>query len=300
MTPAEDGPDTSADGGVATAPASGVAAGSVSGAGLADSPVLAIASREYRLAVRSRWAAGVALLFALFSGAVVQFGATAVGPGRFGAVVATIAELGVYLVPLAALAMGYDAVVGAHERGSLELLFALPVSKARVVAGVYLGRAGVLAGAMLLGFLPGALLTLWYVGVAGIGTYAATALAAVLTAWAMLGVAVLLSTVAAEKTHALGAALAVWLWVALLHDLVALGAVAGLDLGGRAVAAAVLLNPVDCFRVLALAQVDVVAGGFGSVLAAAGLSTPTVAGALVAWVAVPVGVAARLVRRRRL
>jgi Cu-processing system permease protein len=80
---------------------------------------------------------------------------------------------------------------------------------------------------------------------------------------------------------------------------VALAAIAGLDLGSRAVAVAVLLNPVDYFRVLALSQVDVVAGGFGSVLAAAGLSVPVVAAALAGWVVVPVAVAARLLGRRR-
>jgi Cu-processing system permease protein len=267
---------------------------------LADSSLLTIARREYRLAVRSRWALGVALLFGFFTAAVVQFGASSVGPGRFDAVIATIAELGVYLVPLTALAVGYDAIVGADERGSLELMLALPVTKGRVVVGTAIGRAAVLSGAMLLGFVPGALLTVRYLGIASVGPYAAVALAAVLTACAMLGVAVLVSTVARTKTHALGVSLAIWLWVALLHDLVALGAVAGFDLGSGAIAAAILLNPVDCFRVLALSQVDVVAGGFGSVLAQAGLTTPIVAAALVAWVVVPVGVAAKLIQRRRL
>lgn len=267
---------------------------------LADGGLVTIARREYRLAVRSRWALGVALLFGFFTAAVVQFGASSVGPGRFDAVVATIAELGVYLVPLAALAVGYDAVVGAHERGSLELLLALPVSPGRVVVGTALGRATVLVGSMLLGFVPGGLLLVRYLGVASVGPYAAVALAAALTGCAMLGVAVLLSTVARTKTHALGASLAVWLWAALLHDLAALGAVAGFDLGSGAIAAAVLLNPVDCFRVLALSQVDVVAGGFAGVLAQAGLSTPVVAAALIAWLVVPVAVATRLIRRRRL
>jgi Cu-processing system permease protein len=174
------------------------------------------------------------------------------------------------------------------------------VTKGRGVVGTAVGRGAVLSGARLLGFSPGALLTVRYLGLASVGPYAAVALAAVLTACAILGVAVLVSTVARTKTHALGISLAIWLWVALLHDLVALGAVAGFDLGSGAIAAAILLNPVDCFRVLALSQVDVVAGGFGSVLAQAGLTAPMVAAALVVWVVVPVGVAAKLIQRRRL
>ncbi|MFC7021015.1 MULTISPECIES: ABC transporter permease [Haloarcula] len=293
-------PAVESDGGYTSAAATGELRADGGRLRLPDWPVLTVAAREYRLAVRSRWALGVVLLFGLFSGAVVQFGATSVGPGRFDAVVATLAELGVYLVPLAALAFGYDTIVGADEQGSLELLLSLPVSQGRVVTGAYLGRSAVLGGAMLLGFVPGALLTVRYLGLGSLGTYAAVALTAVLMACAVLAVAVLVSTLVAEKAHALGVALALWLWMALLHDLVALGVVATLDAGGTAVAAAVLLNPVDCFRVLALSQVDVVAGGFGAVMAQAGLSVPVVGAALLGWTVVPMALASRAISRRRL
>lgn len=267
---------------------------------VADSSTLAVAGREYRLAVRSRWAAGIVLLFGLFTTAVVRFGASSVGPGRFDAVIATVVELGVYLVPLVAFAVGYDVVVGADERGSLEILLSLPVSRGRVVVGTLLGRGAVLAGAIAIGFVPGGALTALTFGSGGLGTYALVALAAALTACAVLCVAVLVSTVAPTKTHALGGSLALWLWFVLLHDLMALAAVASLDLGSTAVAAAVLLNPVDCFRVLALSQVDVVAGGFGAVMTQAGLSTPLVVAALCGWIGFAATAAARLLGRRQL
>lgn len=262
--------------------------------------VAAVALREYRLAVRSRWALGIALLFGLFTTAVVRFGTSAVGPGRVDAVVATVVELCVYLVPLVAFAVGYDAVVGADERGSLELLLSLPLSRGRVAVGMFLGRAAVLGGAVLLGFVPGGAVTALSLGVGAVGPYAVVALTASLAGCAILGVAVLVSTVAPTETHALGGSLALWLWFVLLHDLAALGAIAAFDLGGSAVAAAVLLNPVDCFRVVALSRVDVVAGGFGAVMARAGLTTWSAVAALAAWTVAPVALAARLLVRRRL
>jgi Cu-processing system permease protein len=88
---------------------------------------------------------------------------------------------------------------------------------------------------MLVGFLPGGLLLVLSLGAGGLGAYAGVALAAVALGWAVLAVAVLVSTVAAEKTHALGLSLAVWLWVVLLHDLVAFAAVAARLLGRRRV-----------------------------------------------------------------
>lgn len=242
----------------------------------------------------------MAVLFGVFTAAVVAMGASEVGPGRYDAVAASLTELGVYLVPLVALAFGYDAIVGPATSGRLEPLFALPIPLGRIVIGTFLGRAVALAVALLLGFVPGGAATVLLGGVPLLGRYAVVALAAVAAACAFLGLSVLISTLAREKTHALGAVLLAWLWFVLLFDLLALGAVAAFDLSGTAVGLMVLLNPADCFRVVALSQLDVVSGGTGAVLAAAGLSVPVVVLALAIWTVGSVLLAARLVHRRRL
>ncbi|WP_336035436.1 ABC transporter permease [Halobacterium yunchengense] len=259
-----------------------------------------VAVREYRLAVRRRWAVGVAVLFALFSASLVFLGGSGVGPARVDAVLASFAQVGVYLVPLAALAVGYDAVVGADESGSLELLAALPLSSASVVVGKYLGRAAALGGGMLVGFAVGGALLVRYAGASALGAYAAVVLSAVAAALAFLAVSVLASTLAGEKTHALGAVLATWVWFVLVHDLAALGLVATLDLPQWAVSAAVLLNPADLFRVLVLSGIPTTAGGIAGVLETASLEPTALAAALAAWTAVPLAAAVAAFRRRSL
>jgi Cu-processing system permease protein len=257
-----------------------------------------VAVREYRLAVRRRWAVGVAVLFALFSTALVFLGGSSVGPARVNAVLASFAQLGVYLVPLAALAVGFDTVVGADESGSLEMLLALPLSSGSVVVGKYLGRAAALAGGMLAGFAVGGALLVRYADLAVLGQYAVVALAAVASALAFLGVSVFASTLASEKTHALGGALAAWVWFVLVHDLAALGLVATLDLPSAVVSAAVLLNPAELFRVLVLRGIPTTAGGIAGVLETASLSGPILLVALAAWLAVPVAAATVAFRSR--
>ncbi|MFB6072542.1 MAG: ABC transporter permease [Halobacterium sp.] len=257
-----------------------------------------VAVREYRIAVRRRWALGVAVLFALFSVALVFLGGSTVGPSRVPAVLASFAQLGVYLVPLAALALGFDTIVGADESGSLEMLLALPLSSTAVVVGKYAGRAVALAGGMLAGFAVGGALLVRFAGVGVVGAYAGVALAAVAAALAFLGVSVLASTLASEKTHALGAALAAWVWFVLVHDLVALGLVATFDLPGAAVSAAVLANPADLFRVFVLRGVSTTAGGIAGVLADTALTTPVLVAALAAWIVLPVAAATVAFRRR--
>ncbi|MFB6269053.1 MAG: ABC transporter permease [Halobacterium sp.] len=257
-----------------------------------------VAAREYRVAVRRRWAVGVAVLFALFSTALVFLGGSGVGPARVDAVIASFAQVGVYVVPLAALAAGYDTIVGADESGSLEMLLALPLSDTAVVVGKFVGRAVAVVGGMLLGFAVGGALLVRYAGVGVLGSYAWVVLSAAGAALAFLGVGVLASALASEKTRALGGALAAWVWAVLVHDLVVLGAVASFGLPQWVVSAAVLANPADVFRVLVLQSVPTTAGGIAGVLAGTGLTAVTLGGALAAWVFATVGGAVLAFRRR--
>ncbi|WP_435096714.1 ABC transporter permease [Halorubrum sp. N11] len=263
--------------------------------------VFVVAVTEYRLAVRSRWALALTGLFVVFGAMILTFSGSAVGPEGAERVVASLTSLAAYLIPLSALALGYDAIVGREDEGWLAVVFSLPVRRSEVVAGTYLGRLTVLAGATVLGFgFSGALLVREF-GIGEWTSFLGFLVGAVAAGAAFLAIAVLLSTIAREKTHALGAALLVWVWFVLIHDLIALGVVAAFELPDAVLSAFVFSNPVSTFRVLVLSGLGTTAGGgFTAVLAGSSLSTASLAAALAAWCLIPVAAAARLVRRRRL
>ena len=300
------GERSEADGGTVT-PAEALETGSrretatedESGLGAWFGPVRSVARREYRLAIRRRWALGMTVLFGVFAVGIVLFGGSSVGPTRYGALLATLVELGVYVVPLVALVAGYDTVVGAAARGSLDMLFALPVSRPQLLVGKYLGRLAVLGGAIAVGLGAGGVLAVQSVGLAGAGSYATVLLAAVLTGAAFLSVSVLVSTLASKPTHALGGVLVAWLWFVLLHDLAAIGLVAAVELPEALLAATVLANPADVFRLFVLSGLETAPGGFAAVLAEMPLSAPVLLAALVAWIVVPLAVAALRIRHRQ-
>lgn len=261
-----------------------------------DERLLAVATQEYRLAFRNRWAFALTGLFALVGVLLVGFGGSTVGPSDPDAFVASLVVLSTYLLPLAALAFGYDAVVGPAENGWLDVVFALPIPRSRVVAGTYLGRATTLAGATLVGFGIAGVALVARVGSVGVGAYGVFVLAAVGVGCAFLAVSVLISTVVTEKTRALGLALLAWVWFVLAHDLVALGIISAFDLPEIALSAMVLANPADVFRVLVLSQLETASAGLASVLAAANLSTAVLTAGLLAWIVGPMLIAAQIVR----
>ena len=263
--------------------------------------VLALAATEYRLAMRGRWAIALTGLFAIFTLGLLTFSGAEVGPEGYDRTVASVAALAVYLVPLAAIAFGYDAVVGAEETGWLQALFAQPVRRGSIVLGTFAGRAVVLAGAVIVGFGAPGLFVLQEFGVAGWPTYVGFVLATVALALAFLALGVLVSTLAPGKTLALGLALLAWAWFVLVHDLLALGLIAAFGLPDAAITAMVLSNPTGVFRVLVLSGLGAAGeAGFAAIHAAAPVSPAVLVATLLAWIALPVTVAAVALRRRRI
>jgi drug/metabolite transporter (DMT)-like permease len=107
--------------------------------------ILTIAAKEFRDRMRNRWVLAVALVFTVFSLVIAYFGGAQQGAVGFRSIeftIASLVSLVIYLIPLIALLLGFDAIVGERERGSLDLLLALPITRLELLLGKYLGLAG--------------------------------------------------------------------------------------------------------------------------------------------------------------
>ena len=116
------------------------------------SRILATATTEFRIALRNRWVAISVLMMALFSLVLSAAGAAptgTVGVDRLSVVVASLTSLSVYLVPLVALLMSFDAVAGEVERGTLALLLTYPVSRAQILLGKLMAHLAILTLAVV-------------------------------------------------------------------------------------------------------------------------------------------------------
>jgi len=257
-------------------------------------PILAMARKELRDRLRNRWVLAVALVFAAFSVVIAYAGGAqqgTVGLRSIEFTIASLVSLVIYLVPLIALLLGFDAIVGERERGSLDLLLALPITRAELLLGKYLGLAAALALAMLTGLaLVGGVLWRQF-GAAGLYHYGGFVLSALLMGLAFLSLAVALSVIARDRTRASGAAIALWFLFVLVFDLVLLGALVatGGRYGGAAFPYLLLLNPADVFRVLNVFSLEDVSSLYGltSLLPPALASPWVMGGAMGAWIAAP-------------
>jgi Cu-processing system permease protein len=240
----------------------------------------------------------VALVFTVFSLLITYFGAAVqgqIGPRSIELTIASLVSLVIYLIPLIALLLGFDAIVGERERGSLDLLLALPITRLELLLGKYLGLAAALTLSTLAGFGLVAVLLYSQLSWAGLYHYVGFMISSVLLGLAFLSLAVLVSVVARDRTRASGLAIAMWFFFVLVFDLLLLGALVGTGgaYGGEAFAYMLLLNPADVFRILNVFSLEDVRTlyGLASIVPPA-LAKPWLMGAvMLAWIIVPLALA---------
>ena len=109
------------------------------------------AKRAVAIALRNRWVAIAVAMMVLFSLVLSAAGSAptgALGADRLSVVVASLTSLAVYLVPLVALLMSFDALAGEVERGTLPLLLTYPLSRAEIILGKLAAHLAVMAVAL--------------------------------------------------------------------------------------------------------------------------------------------------------
>ncbi|HJW55642.1 MAG TPA: ABC transporter permease subunit [Burkholderiaceae bacterium] len=258
------------------------------------SQVRVIATKEFRDRIRNRWVLAVALIFSLFALAIAYFGTAQQGSVGFRSIdvtVASLVSLVIYLVPLIALILGYDAIVGEKERGSLELLLSMPISRFEILLGKYLGLAAALASSTVLGFGAGLLPLAAQLGSNDLYHYAGFVLSAILMGMAFLSLSLLVSVVTLDRVRASGIAITLWFFFVLIFDLLLMGAlvVSQGRLGSGVFAALLMLNPADIFRLLNIFSSEQVQNMYGlATVMPENLTNPmTLLAIMLGWIIVP-------------
>lgn len=255
--------------------------------------ILAIASAELRIAVRNRWVVTAVILMTAF-GLVLALAGSApggtVGADRLAVTVASLATLSVYLVPLIALLLSYDAIAGETERGTLPLLLSYPVSRGDILAGKLVAQSLVMALAILVGFGVTAA-AVWASG--GASAASVVALVRLYASAVVLGIAFVaagfcLSALTRQTATAASVAIAAWIVAVVLFDIALLGALVADD-GGfftkHVFPVLLIAGPTDAFRLFNLAHLDVGLREEGIAAAGSALAIPDWAAAvsLIAW-----------------
>lgn len=272
------------------------------------SNILIIAGKEIREGMRNRWVLATTLLLAMLALTLTFLGSAPtgnVGASRMDVVIVSLSSLTIFLVPLIALLISHDAIVGEVERGTMLLLLAYPVGRSQIVLGKFLGHIAILCFATTCGYGTAALALALMGGATGLGgwlSFISMTASSVLLGAVFVAIGYLVSALSSERSTAGGVAIGIWLFFVLIYDMALLGglvAAQGRSLPGGLLDFLLLANPTDAYRLLNLGSGGAAAlSGMGGLARNSILTGGVLLAALCAWTVVPLGLASLFFSRR--
>ena len=253
-----------------------------------------LAQKEVRDGLRNRWVAVSILLLTALSLAMYFLGSAATGSTKVDSLAITLVNLvslSVYLLPLIALMLSFDALVGEFERGTMLLLAAYPIARWQIVAGKFLGHMLILLLAILISY-GGTVLIITLTSDDVTQNWVAYGLM-MASSWLLGGVFVglgyFISAIVRERATAVGAAVGLWLLLVVIYDLALLGALladAEQAISEQVLTTLLMLNPTDAYRVFNLTSTEGIsqAVGLADIAANSGIASGVPLLVLGAWV----------------
>lgn len=269
--------------------------------------IVVLAGREFHDGLRNKWVAGATLLLAGLAFSLTFLGSAPTGlvdVKPLAVTVISVSSLTIFLIPLIALLLGYDAIVGEEERGCLLLLLTYPLSRIEIVFGKFLGHAAILTAATVIGYGAAGAASAWFAGGdaeswrAFLGLIAST----ILLGLAFLALAYLISAIVSERSTAVGLAVGLWLFFVIVYDLALMGSLVASQgrIGASVFPNLLLLNPADVYRLFNLTAFEHIRqfSGMAGLSASAHFPPATLLAVLTAWVVIPLVLATSIFQRR--
>lgn len=269
-----------------------------------------LALKELKDGLRNRWIAAAIIVLGTLALTLSLLGAAPTGSLKASTMditVINLSSLSVYLIPLIALMLSFDSLVGEFDRGTMMLLLTYPVTRWQVIMGKFIGHVLILFIAIFVGY-GGTVLLLFLINggsTEGWQPYMAMMASSLLLGAIFIALGYLISVLVDERATAAGAAIGLWLLFVVLYDLLLFGALLvdkGQSISKQLFSALMLVSATDTYRILNLSMFEHVsqAAGVAGVASEAGLSNALLIAVLLCWVCVPLLATLLIFQRREL
>ncbi|ADD05651.1 ABC-type transport system permease protein [Natrialba magadii ATCC 43099] len=183
------------------------AAGGSPSSSINPSSVRAVAKKDFRDSIRSWMFWGLSVFFFTLlvatTGVISYFGDDIAAQGQTTeALVAMVNGITRLVIPLIALILGWKAIAGERESGSIKILLSLPHSRKDVLLGKLIGRAAVLSVSLVVGFVLAALVVVALLGSFDIVDYGGLLVMSIIYGLAYTSIAVAVSSLTRSTTVA--------------------------------------------------------------------------------------------------
>ena len=189
--------------------------------------IFTISKKELLDNVRNKWIIILTIIFASLTLVVSYFGSIFTeGWQDLGITIQGMMSLVQLLIPIIALMLGYSAIIGEIEKGSMNSLLSLPVTRLEILLGKFIGLGSLLAITIIIGFgLAGIVIGFNVSDVDYLG-YIIFIFATIMIGLVFLALALFLSTLFNKRSTAMGGAIFLWFFFNIILPIVFVGILA--------------------------------------------------------------------------
>ncbi len=225
---------------------------------LFQNPITIVAKKEILDNIRNKWILMMTGIFATLTLLISYFGSLGQGWQDLGLTIVGIMALVQYLIPIIGLMLGYSAIVGEIEHGSMNALLSFPVKRYEVLLGKFIGLGGVLSIALLVGFGIAGIVIGMNVSEVDAIQYLVFLGASILLGLVFVAIALFASSFFQNRSTAIGMAVFVWFFFTMIWSII----IAGLAMLSENIQTALteglpnwyyavnIINPISAFGVL--------------------------------------------------
>lgn len=225
-----------------------------------SNPILTICVREIKNTINNHYLLGMTLLLATLSLFLVLLSDTSFsgsGVNNLSMQITSLSSLSIFFIPLMALFLSYDSIVGESEQGSLLLMLSYPIKRHQFILGKFFANWISLSIAIVLGYCSILLLLSFGSNLTIKFTYASFGLiyTSILLGGIFTAMALLVSVVVVQRSTAIIYCIAIWLFFVIFFDmllLIVLTSKYGYIISADMLSNILLFNPIDMFRIISV------------------------------------------------
>ena len=173
--------------------------------------IINIAKKEFMDNIRNKWIIIITILFASLT-LLASYAGSIYSEGwqDLGVTMSIMSGLVNFLITIIALILGYSAIIGEIEKGSMNSLLSLPAKRLEIVLGKFFGLGMVLTSTILIGFGIAGIIIGFNVPDVKYDEYLIFIGATILVGFVFLSIGIFLSCLFRKRSTAMGGAIFVF------------------------------------------------------------------------------------------
>lgn len=174
-------------------------------------PIFYIAKKELMDNIRNTWIIIVSIIFALLTIIASYAGSYGQGWQDLDLTIVVMILIVQIVISIIGLMLGYAAIGGEIQRGSMNSLLSLPISRLDIIIGKFLGLGAVLSSTIIIGFGFAGIIIGINVPDVDFAGYLLFIGASILNGLVFLSVSLLFSSLFKRRTKSMGMAIFMWI-----------------------------------------------------------------------------------------